>query len=395
MPTVRPFFRRSTAQVGVIAIVIASAALAACSSSTTGAGSSPTNAGPGTTGTSGTSLAACVSQATSLTKASLASGAGDPYPTAPASAAAVKGKTYWMISLSQSVTGDVLMSQGFEAAAKAAGANVHVYDGKGLVPTIVQGVNTAIAAKAAGIVLLNVDTAWVTNQLAAAKAAGIPVIVTNNGSLITPAPLGVAAQATPSNITAGKLQADYALYATSCKLNAIFVTSLSAPSAKAITDGAQSEISRLCPTGCKTTVVNVAPADIATDLPGLVESALQRDPSANMIIDGSDTAYVPGIQVAQKALGTKVPIVSNIGSGIPPESGVPIIADTVSGTNAINGWYYFDAALRVANGQTGVMMQIPTILVDRSTWGTGAPPFVPPSYADYQKAFEKLWGVSS
>jgi ribose transport system substrate-binding protein len=270
-----------------------------------------------------------------------------------------------------------------------------VYDGKGLVPTIVQGVNTAIAAKAAGIVLLNVDTAWVTNQLAAAKAAGIPVIVTNNGSLITPAPLGVAAQATPSNITAGKLQADYALYATSCKLNAIFVTSLSAPSAKAITDGAQSEISRLCPTGCKTTVVNVAPADIATDLPGLVESALQRDPSANMIIDGSDTAYVPGIQVAQKALGTKVPIVSNIGSGIPPESGVPIIADTVSGTNAINGWYYFDAALRVANGQTGVMMQIPTILVDRSTWGTGAPPFVPPSYADYQKAFEKLWGVSS
>jgi ribose transport system substrate-binding protein len=306
----------------------------------------------------------------------------------------VKGKTYWLIVLSASIPGNVLFAQGFEAAATAAGAKVQVYDGKSTPATVIQGVNTAITAKADGIVLINLDVSTLTDQMAAAKAAGIPVILANNGKFAVPAPTGVAAQVTPSNTKAGTLQADYALYATQCKLNAIIVSSLSAPSSKAIVEANQAEIKRLCPTDCKVTDVDVNPSDIATKLPGLMQSALQRNADTNMILDGSDASYIPGIQVAQTALGTKVSIVSNFGQKTPPQSGEPIVGDTVAGSNVIDGWFFFDSVIRVANGKTDSTIEIPTALVDKTTWGTAQPPWVSPAYNDYQNAFKKLWGLS-
>jgi hypothetical protein len=38
-------------------------------------------------------------------------------------------------------------------------------------------------------------------------------------------------------------------------------------------------------------------------------------------------------------------------------------------------------------------MEIPIVLVDKTNWGTGKPPFVPPAYNDYKSAFNKLWGL--
>jgi ribose transport system substrate-binding protein len=306
----------------------------------------------------------------------------------------VKGKTYWYIELAASIPADTLGGQGLQAAAAAAGARVQIYDGKGAPATIIQGVNTAIAAKADGIVLFAIDMSTLTDQLKAAKAAGIPVIETGSGSITEPFLPGVTAHVTADNTTAGKLQADYALYATQCKLNAMIVSTLSVASSKAIVGANQAEIKRLCPTDCKVTDVDVNAADIATKLPGLVESALQRNPDTNMIIHASDSAYVPGIQVAQNALGTKLPLIGYSGNAIPPKPDVPIVADTVAGSSVINGWFYFDAAIRAANGQTAVTTEIPTSLVDKTTWGTGKPPWVSPAFNDYQNTFKQLWGIS-
>jgi len=384
MQTVRSSRRRYLTRAGACAI--AGAALVAC-------GSSANSSGGDTSPSTGSSAknASCVAEATSLTNAGLASDTGNPYPTTPTNAAVVKGKTYWFVDLDASLPADAQSEQGFQAAATAAGAKVRFYDGQGSPATVIQGVNTAIAAKAAAIVLLNVDISTLKAELTAAKAAGIPVIETNNGSTAEPFLPGVTAHVTPNNATAGKLQADYALYATHCELNAIIISTLSVASDKAIVDGSEEEIARLCP-GCKLTDVDVQAADIATKLPGLVESALQRNPDTNIIIDGSDTAYVPGIQVAQNSLRTNIPIVSNDGDSVPP-SGLPIVADTVEGSRVSNGWFYFDAVIRAAHGQTGFTMEIPTVLVDKTNWGTGKPPFVPPAYNDYKGAFNKLWGL--
>jgi ribose transport system substrate-binding protein len=190
------------------------------------------------------------------------------------------------------------------------------------------------------------------------------------------------------------LQADYALSATHCKLNAVVVSTLSVAPSKAIVEANQAEIKRLCPTDCKVTVVDVNAVDIGTKLSGLMQSTLQRNPDTNMIIHGSDGSYLPNIVAAQTALGTKIPIIGNSGAAIPPQPDVPTIADSITGNNLINGWYFFASVVRVANGEKGFTTEIPTSLVDKTTWGTGKPPFVPAAFNDYQNAFKKLWGVS-
>ena len=123
-----------------------------------------------------------------------------------------------MVHLSDQATGYALtVSQGLTAAGKAAGVNIHIFDGKDQPTLFVQGVQEAVAQHAAGIIDYAINPALIPQGLLAAKAAHIPVITELTGD---PAPSnGTVAESINENIPQeAQSMADYAAYITKCKV---------------------------------------------------------------------------------------------------------------------------------------------------------------------------------
>ena len=320
----------------------------------------------------------------------------NPYPTNSVDGSLAKGKSYWIIPLTTAVPTIVNEVNGYVAAAQAAGAKATIFDGKGSPATVVQGFNSAITAKADGIVLLFIDPVTVQPSLAAAAAAKIPVIDGINGLLSAPFAAGQTGRSTYDEIKAGTLAADYAVKLKGCDLNAVVVGSAKESAASLYySQGVTKELERIC-TNCKLEEIDVAPADIATKLIGLTQTTLQRNPKINLIISASDSAYVPGISAALTALNLTLPIVSFGGQNIQEgQKGGNIKAETISPPGAVVGWYLFDATLRAQSGKTGFATEMPVNLVDSSNWGSDPDvAAILPQYKDYQAKFKALWGIS-
>jgi ribose transport system substrate-binding protein len=373
-----------------VILIGASLVTAACSSS------GSTNAG-GSAGATAEAASSCVSNAASVAKLDLASAGSttSPYPATSVDGSAVKGKTYWLIVLTLQSPPLAAFAQGFKAAAQAAGAQAHVFDGMSSPATAAQGINSAIAAKASGIVLEVIDPSTVAEPLKAAAAAGIPVVDGFSGDPAETLVDGIVGATSPSEIDLGTMQADYALYATGCKLNLAIVTSLDVSTDVFAVNSAQAEIKRLC-SSCTSTIINVPAADIPTETDGQVQTALQRDPKINFIMQVSDT-FAPYIFEAQKALHVKIPMIGFDGDGVGyGMQGNPQVADVLYPPQPVVGWFLFDGIVRAAAGQKDFHITEPIVIVDKSTWGTNSSSAsLQPRYADYQQSFMKLWGLSS
>ena len=374
------------------AFVALLAFVSACSSSGSGASAEPAGTTQG-----GTSNNQCATQAAALAKKALAVPPQNTlYPSGHVDAAQAAGKTYWIILLTADDLEEQAYAKGFVAAATSVGANARIFDGQGSPTTIVQGVDDAIASKAAGVVTVGIATSMVSGPLAAAAAAHIPYVdgyngVTSGGGF----PNGDDGHATPSQTAGGTIQGYYAVNLTGCATHAAIVGSSSSPGNLLQTNANKAAIASLCPATCTSTSVDVQPADVPTQLTSLMQSTLQRNPDINVVITGSDF-YVPYILKAESNLNRKVPIVSSGGDDIAgAQSGNGIVAEMLAPPAQDLGWYFFDAMLLAATGQTNFVVTWPYSIVDKATWGT-SPDFtkIQPEFDNYQSVFEKLWGVA-
>jgi ABC-type sugar transport system substrate-binding protein len=363
--------------------VAASFLLAGCSS----------GSAPKASSSAGSASSDCVKQASTAVQSELKAGGSDPYPTEKVDASIAKGKTYYLVMLSAQIPAIADMGKGFSAAADAVGAKARLFDGRGTPDGAAQGVNSAIAAKADGIVLVSIDPGLVSQPLADAKAAGIPVVEGFTGDPHKTLLNGVVGTATPNNIEVGTLQAQYAASITNCHVNAATVASQSSKPSAASTKGVIAELQTLCADTCKTQVVDIAPADIATKLVGLLQTTFQRNPDINVITAASDT-YVPYIVQALAAVNRNIPVIGGSGTQIAiGQKGGPMVADVLYPPTIVVGWYFFDSILRGASGKTGFADEFPHALVDKSNWGTNPDPLVLQSrFADYKQKFLALWG---
>jgi ribose transport system substrate-binding protein len=397
------------AVVATLAALVGASCLAACgssSSSSSGAAaasapsaSSSTSSSSSSSSTSGSAVSACVHQATTLVdreKAQLSL----VIPTTKVDMSALKGKTVWYISASQATGYSLAISKGLATAGKASGVNIQIFDGKGSPTLFVQGVNQAVAQKAAGIILGGINPALVPVGLAAAKAAHVPVMSVLSG---VPVPsTGTLFEAINENVPQeSKSMADYAAYITGCKANT--AVSLDPLYPALVTEGntIKAELAKLCPTTCSVINHQMSLATMATALAPSVQNLIQRTPNLNTIFATFDQVATYE-QPAVASSSSKVKIIGT--DGLPPNidsirTGKAQIADVAFVPPAYMAWLSLDQVARAALGKptgiNGTSYTLPVQTFDKSNVGTSdSSASLFPKYADYQSQFESLWGVS-
>ncbi|WP_375504409.1 substrate-binding domain-containing protein [uncultured Jatrophihabitans sp.] len=284
------------------------------------------------------------------------------------------------------------------SAAKAAlatiGVKATVFDGQGRPDVIQQAFNSAISQKVAAIIA-DVDLTAVPASVAAAKAAGIPVI--DLGAEVGDAKKpGVAANVGWVSKDIGKWQADVALVATKCQLHTATVTLTGAQHIGVMAQASVNEVKALCPKNCTIVKIVGNPATLATTLTGQIETAIQRIPNVNYLITTVDF-FLPLITPALKATNhADLPI----GGGAQGDG----LADAIAGKNGMvsvvqfppteyTGYENADTAIRAALGKA-TDGKVPVRLLDKSNWGTNASPTAQyPNQPTWIAAFKTAWGA--
>jgi len=257
----------------------------------------------------------------------------------------------------------------FKEAVESVDAEAVLFDGKGRPDVITQSFGSAVAQKVSAIVTDGYDAAaLVPSAVSDANSAGIPVVNANASDPSSPLPDGIAASVAPSVKLMGAVQADYALAATNCKLDAI---TISTSGSQLVIDSAEafvSEVKSLC-SECKAEIEEANTASYATTLAPQLQSVLQRDPGINYIASAAGDTFVPQAIQATNALGREVPIVSGEGSALADAvKGNSVAASALWPPAEIMGYFSADAVLRAALDKP-VNVELPIRLVDSSNWG--------------------------
>lgn len=362
--------------------------LSACASAT-GASSSSSESSAPITG----AAAACVAKAGAEVDAKREA-LDLVVPTAPIDVSPLRGKSLWFITVTMNQF-STDMAAGVREAADAAGLKTVLFDGQGSANRFTQGMNQAIAQRAGGIVLVGIDPSLVSAELEAARAAGIPVLNTLNSNPADAVPTGMFANFTADFTADGATAAEWALKDSGCSADVVVVKSSTIPVWNSLADGAVAAVEDLCPEDCKTTVLDLDAANVATDLSSKLQTALQKDPDVDYVFVVWDSG-VPYAQPVVAASGTGAKIISR--DGIAPS--LKMVAE---GTQALTvatpppGWIGWAAADDVFRGMLGAApsgLVVPTRLIDRQNVGAGTDADVSPNYTNYQSAFSRLWGVA-
>lgn len=358
--------------------------------STSGASISSVGTAHSSSSSPRTSVAACVSKAKSVVTAASA-------PTSLASLAAqshldvakLKGKTVWFVADSLADPIDTEIASAFQAAAKAAGVTVHLFNGNASTAAQDQGLSDAVAAHASGIIAHAITAADATVALGKAKAAKIPVV----GSELTPNALFTGGVVNANFTQVGVDMGAYAAEKSGCKADVLLLYTNSFQNLINMGNGVSTELASLCPKTCKVTKENVEIANLATAVTPMVSSAILKDPHINYIAatyDALTTFIVPALRQAH----SKAKI---MGNGMSTANLALIKSNSYQSVDTGNatymiGWGAFDQLARAMLHLPVSKYDeaIPTQLIDSSNYATAV---TFPALAGYQSTFKKLWGL--
>lgn len=393
-PVVKLSSRNGVWLAGLVVLVTSAAA---CSS---GGSSSPAAATGSTSASSGVPAAVT---------ATLNKYLAEPVFTPPGpsvDASKLAGKKVFIIPIEETPFTQAVEA-GEKAAAKAAGVNLTFYPNEGQVSQWVQGMQTAISEKPALIILDTApDPRELQPQIAAAKAAGIPVLVTHFYDASSPQPpacVGCAAGVTgivkaPIS-TAGGAEADWIIANSGGKANVLMVGLNGLLPVPGMLAAADAQFKQYCPS-CKVTTTSINLSQLGTaGAFGQVSSALVQDPSINYV-DPLFDASIPGTLAAITSAGksSQIKMVSFNGSSFALQdvaSGTSPVAADVAEPDAWVGYANMDQAFRMMDGMTPVVETTPIRIFDSSNISqAGGGPDYSGGYGDaYISGFLKLWGL--
>jgi len=323
-------------------------------------------------------------------------------PGKPFDATKAKGKQIWYVSLSLSIPFEQFMLQGIKEGAAAVGAKGVGFDAKSSPTEAARGIELAIQAKAAVIMVGGIEPSLVGPALSDAQKAGIPVIMAddqNPGPPRSDYPPAVKAIATHSYSWPGKAEADFITADSNGKGNVVFLSTSDIPHITAPEkDAFVAELKRVCP-GCKADVLDV-PSSQWSQVQTKIASYLRAHPDVDYVVpdfDGMVIFAVPGIRSIGDQNKVKVVSFNATPSVMQELKNHDVVVAETGGPNLLQGWAFADQALRVAVGakplpDIGVEDRLFTadninsvdLKAQESTWyGEG----------DYQAAYKKLWGV--
>ncbi|KRC51637.1 hypothetical protein ASE16_00630 [Leifsonia sp. Root227] len=276
-------------------IAVAALALAGCSADDAAAPSSSSAAGS-------SDLAKAVAAAEALPTSY-------PIPADPISGvSALKGKTVYYIPITQQAPQFTVTGTALKKALGTVGITVQTCDGKGTPTDIGACIGQAQGAGAAGIILDAIPYELAANGLDAARAAGIPVIVSDQGPTDDKYP----ADATLAYLPAPAPATDTALLQwiakdSGGKANILINQDADGPWPAAYMKTALAQLKKDCP-DCKTTINQVSSANFAQVAPS-TSAALLADPSIDYVFTDFAQFLQPtqgGIQSAGVADTVKV-----------------------------------------------------------------------------------------
>jgi ribose transport system substrate-binding protein len=377
-------------------LALASAALALCTFTACGSGSS-TATGGGSTASSpeGTQKAQAAKQAVEAAKA--VPSADNLGPAIDASS--LRGKTIYSIPIDSKAEFYQAGETAMKGVAEKAGVNWVTFPSDGTQTSYQQGIAQAINAKAGAILLNGPLPSTLGPQIDQAKAAGIPVIPLHLSDKDTPSTTGLPYEAFAPFNEAAKLMTQAAIAdAAGAPVNALVIQSSETGPAKGMIDTIAQTLTSDGPSGSKSTVINVAVPQWSQQIQGQVQSALLKDPTINAVLPIYDSMALyasPGIK--QAASNRKVPIYSF--------NGTPSILKMVQdGDVAVDvaenpDWVAYvniDVAFRAMLNAPPVPAESgPLRLIDSSNVAdTGNPPQSGKGFGDqYAGAFLQLWGL--
>jgi len=309
-------------------------------------------------------------------------------------ASAAKGKTIFLIPQTSQVPFLQEIDKSIVNIGKTYGVKVIEYPNQGQSTQWVQGMNQAITQKVDAIIL-GAPPELLGPQIAQAKAAGIPVVVLHLYDRTMPRPKGIAATVFAPFTAAARLEADWAIFDTKGKANALIVTSNEVPPSKPIVKAMQAEFKAQCPT-CKTTVIDVAAADWGTKMQSAVQSALVKDSGINYVIPLYDSAIqfvLPGILASGKS-----------GVKITSYNGTPFVLENIADGKGVTmdvgesqdwiGHANMDQALRLITGHKALAnYETPIRVFTKANIAqAGDPPNPNRAFGSgYVKGYKKLW----
>jgi ribose transport system substrate-binding protein len=361
-------------------------------------GSSSSSGGSGTSSTATSAAAKGVAYA----KAEIAKyGAVPAAVTAPGPAlkdeASLKGKAVWFVPLGIDIPYFAAVTAGAQAAAKAAGVDMHVCDGNLNPSTITTCMNQAVTSGAAGVIADGYTPGFVQPAVNNLAAHHIPLVDADHaqgGGNDTFAYLG------NNSYLQSQLAADWIIANSDGKADILAIENTEDPvTSSFILKGGIPQFTEHCP-GCKLTVIKTT-AEQLNLLPAEVDTALVQHPGIDYAFpefDEDTGATISGLQ--QSPVGKHVKISS--ATALLPDlqrikDGSWQYAD--AGNNpAFVGWAGLDQLMRMMLKMPPVNNEwVPVRVFDTSNIGsvsltTGA--FQSGAwYGDttYQQMFEKLW----
>jgi ribose transport system substrate-binding protein len=320
-----------------------------------------------------------------------------PGPAFDASKA--KGKTIFEIPVASYLPFIANTGKAMVAVGKKIGVNVIDYPNQGQPSQWAQGVQQAIARHASLIVLQGgTDPKVLAPQIAAAKKAGIKILVVHEYTQFDAVPKNVDLSVPAPFTRAAQLLADEAIVATNGKADVLFVGDSAYQSNVDMVNVVKKQLAQYC-RGCKLTFKSVPVADWATKIQGTVQTALLADSGINFVIpvfDAEQQWAIPGIIAA----GARSRVASASYNGDPA-----VIKDILSHNIARAtigesadwlGYAYMDEALRMLTGAPVIRnLQTPVRVFDETNAKqAGTPPQWNTGYgSSYASGYLRLWGL--
>lgn len=370
---------------GILAALVIAGAVTAYASSS----SSRSNSGAAAASAS----AASVSVACTEAKKEVASiSVPDKFPSSlpKVKTSELKGKSIWAVFDDMTNPTDVVTSYGFKAAAAAVGAKVKIVDGQGTPSAQTDGVLSAVSAKPFAIFTEAIVASSITDGLAAAKRARVPV---------TMGYPGIPANAPGYHTQGAERQdgietADEAWVETGCNPKAQFglFTTPILTNMDVSTTEFSAHMKKICP-GCRIFTQALSLTTFATQAGQDAVSMVQAHPGIKVLVSSID----PPLLEADPALasaGSKVKTIGMTANVLANDKYIKSGQETdmVQWTGEVVGWLSFDQLARqVAKAPAEkTWASMPFVVLNKADFSKVDPSLAPKGY---ETVFKKAWGV--
>lgn len=310
-----------------------------------------------------------------------------PGPTVPV--VPPNGKAVYVVTCASQGIGCVRAAKGVEEAGGVLGWKVRTIDGRGDPATWNKAIQTSVAAKADGIVLVAVPPMLVGDALQKAAAAKVAVV-----SVFNPLPAekdDVFAYVRPNHSDQGKLAAEWVAVDSNGGGKVILISDPIFPELVERVTGFKEALTKCADCKIVETVESTL-AEMGQRLPGAVAAALSRHPDATHVVSPFDTnGFFANEGVRQAGKSGKVKVVSYEGD---PQT-IAMIRDgkyamTIADPAEWMGWQAADELARSFAGQSAEDTPVPYRLIVKdnapSTQGWMGD-------MDFRAEYKRLWGV--